>query len=239
MKTMPNNLNKMIELSGLQKKVVAERKGVTPETLSRHIHERVPMTIQDARDYAEILDCTTNEIIFEAVSQPIIGTCHILDDKNIRRKLNSEKLIKALESGVAYNGSFNCVDHVFSHTYLPYAAGIMQWTVGKKYMGQWAYWGKALEYVMLEPIVEQYVSEETFGKIAFCWLKNPWITDDGEQRHLVTGVLYPEPGGVYQIVNHGMNWHLKEQELVFAAPSIGVTYRPTLRGMTIGKKKVA
>ena len=31
---MNNNLDKMIRAAGLQKKVVAERKGVTPETLS-------------------------------------------------------------------------------------------------------------------------------------------------------------------------------------------------------------
>ena len=36
---MDNNLDYMIKQSGLPKKVIAERKGITPETLSRHIQD--------------------------------------------------------------------------------------------------------------------------------------------------------------------------------------------------------
>ena len=54
---MANNLDEMIGLTGMSKKDVAELKGVTPETVSRHIHSKISMTLQDVDDYARILKC--------------------------------------------------------------------------------------------------------------------------------------------------------------------------------------
>jgi|TARA_B100000085_G_scaffold280124_2_gene304537 hypothetical protein len=229
MNDMPNNLNKMIEKSGLQKKVVAERKGVTPETLSRHIHERVPMTIVDAREYADILGCHAYEIVFEQAGVPIIGHCHLHQDSTVFRELylnmhdtkQNPQLIKGL-------------DWAYSHTRLPFDAAIISWSMDKKYTGPWAYWSKAHEYVMLEPVLEQYVHEECYGKQAFCYLKNAYEGKNGPE-HFVAGMLFPEPGGVYQIVNGDLGWHLKEQELVFATPVITVSLRQRLRGVTMLK----
>lgn len=227
MNDMPNNLNKMIEKSGLQKKVVAERKGVTPETLSRHIHERVPMTIVDAREYADILGCNAYEIIFETQGTPIIGHCHIDQDGTVSRKLHFD-----ISNKDTIEQTLKSLDWAYSHTHLPYRAGIISWSMDKKYTGPWAYWSKAHEYVMLDPVLEQYVHEECYGKQAFCYLKTPWEGENGLE-HFVAGMVYPEPGGVYQIVNGDLRWHLKEQELVFATPVITVSLRQRLRGVVI------
>lgn len=230
MMDMPNNLNKMIEKSGLQKKVVAERKGVTPETLSRHIHERVPMTLVDAREYADILGCAAYEVIFESQGVPIIGHCHLHKDGKVTRKLHID-----MDSTKLDKKNLEGLDWAYSHTHLPYKAGIISWSMDKKYTGPWAYWGKAHEYVMLEPVLEQYVHEECFGKQVFCYLKNAWTCEKGMNWHFVSGMLYPEPGGVYQIVNGDLGWHLKEQELVFATPVITVSLRQRLRGVAMLK----
>jgi hypothetical protein len=227
---MPNNLNKMIEKSGLQKKVVAERKGVTPETLSRHIHERVPMTIQDAREYADILGCAAYEIIFETQGTPIIGHSHIYEDGKISRNLYLD-----LEKESDDSNSLKKLDWAYSHTHLSYKSAIMRWSMDAKYTGPWAYYGKAHDYVMLDPILNKYVHEECFGKQAYCYLKNPYPCPHEGEVHLVAGMLYPEPGGVYQIVNGDVGWHLKEQELVFATPLVSVSLRQRLRGVTMLK----
>ena len=225
---MPNNLNKMIEKSGLQKKVVAERKGVTPETLSRHIHERVPMTSQDAREYADILGCAAYEIIFETQGTPIIGHSHIYADGTISRELYWD-----IENNSSDSDTLKKLDWAYSHTHLPYASAIMRWSMDSKYTGPWAYWSKAHDYVMIDPILNRYVHEETFGKQAYCYLKDPYPCPKEGEVHLVAGMVYPEPGGVYQIVNGDVGWHLKEQELVFATPVITVSLRQRLRGVLV------
>ena len=54
---MANNLDDMISKFGMTKRAIAEKKGVTLETLSRHIHGKISMTLQDITDYACILKC--------------------------------------------------------------------------------------------------------------------------------------------------------------------------------------
>lgn len=65
---MPNNLETMIRRSGLLNKEVAERKGIRPETVSRHISGALQFTIKDAEEYAMILNCTAQDVLF--VQQP-------------------------------------------------------------------------------------------------------------------------------------------------------------------------
>ena len=52
---MPNNLNEMIIRSGLTRKQVAEEFGNTPETVSRHSHGKIQLTLVDAERYASIV----------------------------------------------------------------------------------------------------------------------------------------------------------------------------------------
>jgi len=70
---MANNLDEMISLTGMSKKDVAEAKGVTPETVSRHIHSKISMTLQDVDDYARILKCQPHEIAYNSPPIPILG----------------------------------------------------------------------------------------------------------------------------------------------------------------------
>ena len=106
---MNNNLDKMIRAAGLQKKVVAERKGVTPETLSRHIHEKVPMTLRDAEDYAEILGCTPHQISYKSDPVKIVGKIHLTNDSdnNIVSVNTFELSSETNKLGYAYLSSFH------------------------------------------------------------------------------------------------------------------------------------
>ena len=49
---MPNNLFDIILQSDYTNKEIAEQRGVTPETLSRHIHGHINMSIIDVEKYA-------------------------------------------------------------------------------------------------------------------------------------------------------------------------------------------
>ena len=62
-RVMANNLENCIRKAGKAKKEVAAAKGVTPETLSRHMHGRIQMTMLDAEEYARILDVPVQQIL--------------------------------------------------------------------------------------------------------------------------------------------------------------------------------
>ena len=68
-----NNLEALIKSSGKTKREIAQLKGVTPETLSRHIHGKIDMSIGDAEDYARILQTTVLSVLFANIPIKIIG----------------------------------------------------------------------------------------------------------------------------------------------------------------------
>mgnify|MGYP005993696415 CR=1 FL=1 len=70
---MPNNLDKKIAESGMSKKEVAVAKGITPETLSRHVHGKIQMTLADAEQYGKILGCTAQEVLFPTKPLSVIA----------------------------------------------------------------------------------------------------------------------------------------------------------------------
>jgi hypothetical protein len=77
---MPNNLDTMIRRSGLLNKEVAERKGIRPETVSRHISGALQFTLKDAEEYAMILGCTAQDVLFVQNAVPLFG---YLDNENV------------------------------------------------------------------------------------------------------------------------------------------------------------
>ena len=87
---MPNNLDAVIRASGMTKKQVAKAAGVMPETLSRHIHGHVQMTLENAEKYAEILGVDIAKVMFQNPPTPIIGRSHITKDGLIERDYYSK-----------------------------------------------------------------------------------------------------------------------------------------------------
>jgi DNA-binding Xre family transcriptional regulator len=105
---MANNLDEMISQSGMSKKALAEEKGVTPETVSRHIHSKISMTLQDVEDYARILKCKPHEIAYTSPPIPILGAW-VTDQatknmKLINRFRNTNTYHK---KGVVLHGNYN------------------------------------------------------------------------------------------------------------------------------------
>ena len=63
---MANNLDKMIRRSGMTNRAVAEEKGIKPETLSRHKSGAINITRDDAEEYAQILNCLPQMIMYQS-----------------------------------------------------------------------------------------------------------------------------------------------------------------------------
>lgn len=77
---MPNNLELMIRKSGMIKKEVAERMGIRPETVSRHATGALQFSVAQATEYAMILGCLAQDILFAQNAVAMFGT---LDDSYV------------------------------------------------------------------------------------------------------------------------------------------------------------
>ena len=87
---MTNNLDQMIRRSGMTNTQVAEEKGIKRETLSRHKSGVIRITRQDAEEYAKILNCLPQQIMYQ--NSPITLLGHVIQDGNnwrIEREQNS------------------------------------------------------------------------------------------------------------------------------------------------------
>ena len=217
---MNNNLTECIEKSGLTNNEVAAAKGVTPETLRRHRNGKIQMTLRDAEHYARIIGVSVHNILFKSDPIPLIGGCLIKDDI-VERHIHSSP-----------------THHVFAPNQYLDDQCCMSWQTEKKYHGMWYEWDGALQFLKHSPIVDKFVSEECYQKI--CLAKTTKKLDDGfSETDLFSGMLYPQPGGLYTVHNGKSNGTIKDVELEWATPILGTVFRPELVGIMISKSDTA
>ena len=219
---MESNLNHMILQSGLTKRLVAEEKGITPETLSRHIHGKIQLTLNDAEDYSKILNCTPQEIMFKSNPAPIVGYIHytktaehIVDWLEYRKKNNAK-----------YPGG-----HVYLPSPKPFEVGAVLFNIPEDYDGPWIDYKDSLCVIQLDPIKQGYVSKDSIQQTSYAKIKGGGV---------LHGHVYPEPGGTYTIYNPWRQDLLSTEtemrrglKLDWAAPVIASFWQPRLRGIDI------
>jgi DNA-binding Xre family transcriptional regulator len=227
MTTMPNNLDAMIARSSMSKREVASLKGITPETLSRQLHGKIQMTLQDAERYAKILDCTPQDVLFPTPPVPIIGYCHILacnpDDPQCPPSgFDIERKISVGDT----------MGKVYLPSYLEQTTGAIVWSADKDYSGPLQRWKNAIELVERDPVENQYVSECAIQNSCYVLLKIPY-QERGKTRQLLCGTLYPEPNNLFTIHNPDTGATIKGQELVWATATLSAAFRPAMRGVEV------
>lgn len=227
MTSMPNNLDAMIARSGMSKREVAALKGVTPETLSRQIHGKIQMTLQDADRYAKILDCTAQDVMFATPPVPIVGYCKIV-------KCNPDAH-DCPPTGVRIEREISAgktMGKVYLHSYMQTDTAAVLWSAEEGYSGLWEQWKSAVNFIERSPIEQGFVSENAIQQEAYAYLENP-VQEFGIDRRLVAGIVYPEPGGLYTVHNNDTGLSVKGQKLLWASASVSVSFRPNLRGFNI------
>jgi DNA-binding Xre family transcriptional regulator len=227
MTSMPNNLDAMIARSGMSKREVAALKGITPETLSRQIHGKIQMTLQDAERYAKILDCTPQDVLFVLPPVPIVGYCKITrcDPDEDNCPPTGVRIEREISAG-------KTMGKVYLQTYMQTNTAAVIWSADDQYSGIWEHWKNALQYIEREPIEKGYVSEASIQHESYALLETP-VKEFGVDRRLVCGIVYPEPGGLYTVHNNDTGLAVRGQKLLWAAASLSVSYRPKLRGIEI------
>ena len=216
---MPNNLDAVIRASGMTKKQVAKAAGMTPETLSRHIHGHVQMTLENAEKYAEILGVTVQKIMFVHPPTPIIGHCNYKQDETIERSYYTpDNWTKGLQIK-AYLGDDLCAVH---------------WTAADDYTGDYYEYKNAFQFFLKTPILENKVHPGCIENVCLIKLKelNGMKLPGQEPTQIIGGILYPEPGKRYTLFSSKLGIKVKGVKIDWATPLVSVLHRPDLRGVT-------
>lgn len=215
---MPNNLEIMIAKSGMTKRNVAELKGITPETLSRHVHGKIQMTLQDAEQYAKILDCNAQDVLFAQKPVKIIGYMHINPDDSMTRSIAAGKTL----------------GKVYLHNHMQQDTGAIIYSADKGYSGRHFGWRNAVAFIKRSPVERgeihpSAIMNESFVKV----IGDIPDAENGNCNGLLFGVLYPEPGGTYTVHNVLSDKIRKGLKLEWASPLLAVCLRPELRQVEV------
>ena len=227
---MDNNLDAMILKSGLTRRVVAEEKGVTPETVSRHIHGKIQLSLNDAEDYSKILACSPQEIMFKADPIPIIAYLHYNIDGLCEYDLISDRKDNP-SAKIAKRNAEHCEGMVYLPGLHSFKVGAIIFSFHTDYSGMWSTWRNAITIVTLDPITDKQVSDCSIQQASYVKIK------DGPMSF---GDVYPEPGGTYTVHNpwrqdlltDGIEMQ-RNQKLEWATPAITTYWQPKLRGIDI------
>lgn len=206
---MANNLKHFIKLSGLTQIQVAKQKGIQPESLSRHISGRSQFSIQDAIEYADILGCSPEQLLFERKPIPIIGDC-----------------IDGLRTN--FYGRDEPVKYIYPRA--QYADGMAL------LRGIWTEYAYAnAEYILIDasPIQNKIVPQNAFGSPAYVKVKDgePTLCANEEDRCFL-GMVYPQPDSTFTCTAIHGSKIVQNVKLEWACPRILVVERAEIWGWT-------
>ena len=203
---MANNLDEMISQSGMSKKALAEEKGVTPETVSRHIHSKISMTLQDVEDYARILKCQPHEIAYTSPPIPILGAW-VTDPDTGHMKIANRFLTNCSrfsKKGVLLHGNYT---ENFAAIY---------WDTEQNVQGPWRHFHSALTLIDIGSVASNKIDQNAFMQKSYV------MTKDGV---MVSGVLWPQHhNSLYTLTDvlgvPAENKILTDLDILWAAPVI-------------------
>lgn len=170
---MANNLDEMISLAGLSKKAVAEEKGVTPETVSRHIHSKISMTLQDVDDYARILNCKPHEIAYTSPPIPILGAW-VTDPLTGNTKLANRFLThcsRFWKKGVYLHGNYS------------QSLAAIYWDTEQNSSGPWRHFHSAMTLIDITSVASNKIDQNAIMQKSYVMTKT---------GVMLSGVLWPQ-----------------------------------------------
>ena len=233
-----NNLDNMIRRSGLKKQEVADLKGVTPVTLSRHISGAINITLADAEEYGRILGVHSYDILYPQEPIDIIGLAELDGNGKVTRQYSKHPYGK-----------------VYMRSYMIQNNACVYWKISPDHIGHFMNWNGALQIIDRTSFDNHTVDPMCIQNFALCELEEPTMvylpnnTYDKKQdgyieveTRFVGGILYPEPGNRYSVLhisgNCGSPMNMEKHtmrglKIKWACPVVGTIYRPELRHMEI------
>ena len=181
-----HNLNQLIERSGMFKKEVAAKKGITPENLSRQLHGHTGVTLCDLDEYSKILDCHLAEIIFPGQQINVIGGWWVSEEDGHLPVLKSYKPINLNCEG-SFKGAnlkIKAKDFLLTGRYV----GIANFDVLPNQSLPIGHPG-TLCLINIDGAETKKFYQEDIGKFCVALVAN---------GTLVAGELYPRPNGQFE-----------------------------------------
>jgi transcriptional regulator with XRE-family HTH domain len=108
-------LHKRIIEAGLSQRKVAEKMGLRPETVHRHVNNKTNLSIRDAKRYAKILNCPPESLIFDPEPMPVIGE---FSDEDRHVKLYPPNVFKSITWRVSPPIQWRAIKRVSKHEWL-------------------------------------------------------------------------------------------------------------------------
>lgn len=215
---MTNNLDQMIRRSGMTNTQVAEEKGIKRETLSRHKSGVIRITRQDAEEYAQILNCLPQQIMYANSPIPLLGHC--IQDGNkwrIEREQNSIWFSEQETMRCLFLNTF-FQTHTVCLRWQDDIEGVYRWMNGAYFIFRLARKGKG------KGPIPWGIDQEAI-------MHHALVRETGTGR-LLLGELYPQPGSKKYTLYHGDGFWQTETDIAidWAASFISAVFRPDLRG---------
>jgi len=166
------NLNRMIKESSMKKVQVAAAKGITPQSLSRHISGLHKITLKDAEEYAAILQCNVKDIVQDRHPLELFG---IMDDNYMSNDKGSIIVRDASQAKVYIYNALDLPDN--------YTCVRRDLTVSNRYLnGTLSFFSNS--NIQASRVCPGIHSKKSIVKMkdGRIWLCVPWENSDGTYR---------------------------------------------------------
>ena len=211
-----NNLENLIKKAGYTKKEFADLNGITPATLSRHMHGKIPMTVKDAEKYGKLLDCHARAVLFPLERVPIFAQRWIREQDGVT--VSEHKILTPTTEAIEIPAFYS--DDMIG----------MEWLGDKNYSGDYLFFRKTINLYPRFPVQQEFIDRACFQNQALCRLEEP-VVAHGALQDIVAGQVYPQPNGLYTVHSEMCGVSLEKVKLKWASPLVQMLLRPDLRGI--------
>jgi plasmid maintenance system antidote protein VapI len=204
---MGNNLKHYIRLAGLSNAEVAAKKGIAPESVSRHVTGRSQMSIRDAIEYANILDCSPESLLFEQQPVDVIGRT----TSGYETELFDTSQIYQARPIRSFAPNVRLIEREWpTHSHL----------------------GDAFTVIDASPMKSKTVPNTVYGSPAIA----KYIDHDG-QDIVALVMIFPMPDNKYTVQGCYVSRTLVGITIKWACPVLLIVQRPELLGWDYQKRK--
>ncbi len=213
----PANFENAIKASGLTKKEIAFRKGVRPATLSRHLSGVIPLTLDQAYEYAEILGCSPQEILFPLETMPVIISNQMHNEEgeakwgtSFTRKVHSKPTATINTPSYFERDMAACIS-IADEDYRGGLNGLIN----------------SIDMVLMSPIKQGYVHSRCQQTLSYVCLSKEH-TSPRERTNIMIHTVFHQPDSLYTLYNPITDVKQTDVELEWATPICSTVFLPDM-----------
>ena len=230
-----NNLEKMIQLSGMKKGEFAEAVGHAPGTISKYIHGEIVIPNRELSKFAKVLNCSAMEIMFKQPAMPLLAVNranfrYVFDPTHPEHKefMDQTKMRVVWRFKADYNAKYRNKVVYMDHSFDPNVMCAL-WDLDVNHPESpdefldYAWLDGAIELVDFTGMIENRIDQNAINHHSYC------MTEDNVLHY---GVLYKKvPNARTWSVHSQLFSEQHDLNVRWACPSLGLITRPELRNI--------